>query len=239
MMRILHMLVRLIWGSGALLACLLIALIIMAMAELGLTALVWTATDPTDNYVTNRWLSMMFPATVGLVVGVTVAWRNWRVHRSQMLNGWDNFGRSIAASLAAYIEVSMGIAAIKLLVESSVLSAKESVPDGLTPAVIQPYFLVSLVESLLLVGGVYAVVEITRRACFMNRPSVRTARGKLVDELLRSVVNLKRVYAGTTIETERRQMTPHERAQRRMREACPWNKWSPEQLPYLNGPCGD
>ena len=202
MMRILHMWLRLIWGSGTLLACLLVALIIMAMAQVGVAALAWTLIGPTDNYVTNKWLSMVFPATVGLVVGVTVAWRNWRVHRSQMLNGQENFGRSIAASLAAYMEVSMGIAAIKLLFESSVWSAKENIPDGLTPETIQPYFQVSFMESLLLAGGVYAVVEITRRACLMNRPSLRTARDEFMGELLRSAVNLKRVYAGTSVASD-------------------------------------
>ena len=217
-------------GGGVLTGCLLVALIVMAMAQLGVYAFAWTMIGPTDSYVTNRWLGMVFPASVGLLVGVSVAWRNWRVHRSQMLNGRENFGRSMAASLAAYTEVSMGISAIKLLLESGVRSAKESISGGLTAEAIQPYFQVSIAEALLLASGVYAVVEITRRACLMSRPSVQTARDEFLAEFLRNVANLKRLFVGSNVISECR-TTQYERAQRRIREVCPKNKQSPGQLP--------
>ena len=230
MMRVLYIGWRLLWRSGVLTACSLVALIIMAMAQLGVYALAWTMIGPTDSYITNKWLSMAFPAAVGLVVGVSVAWRNWRVRRSQTLNGRENFVRSIAASLAAYSEVSMGVAAIRLLLESGVQSAKESISDGLTLEAVQPYIQVGLAEAVLLAAGVYAVVEITRRACLMSQPSVRTARDEFLGELVSFAGNLKKFYAGSS-DTGDFRLRSYERAQRRMNEVLVCDKQSLAPLP--------
>ena len=209
-----------LWRSGVLTAFLIVALVLLAMAQLGVYALAWTVIGPTDNYVTNRWLSMVFPAAVGLVVGISIAWRNWKAHRAQSLNGLENLARSTAGALAAYIQVYMGVAAVRLVVESSMQSAKENIPDGLTPETIQPYFEVSFVETLLLAGGIYATVEITRRACLMRKPNARTARAQLRVYIEHNVAELKVIFTGRRAKTQMRQKS-YRRAQRRLNSV--WN----------------
>ena len=205
----------LIWRSGVLAALVVVALILMAMAQLGVYAIAWTMIGPTDDYVTNRWLSMVFPAAIGIFIGILVAWRNWRTHRARTLNGVENSVRSTAGALAAYIEVYMGIAAVRLVLDSTVQAANENIPGGLTPEAIQPYFHVSLTEALLLASGIYATVEITRRACLMRQPSVQTAWSQSKEEAMQSVENLKRAFAGSLTAKEIRQRS-YSRAQRRI-----------------------
>lgn len=66
------------WRSGLILAALIVALVLMAILNLGTYLLAWTAIEPTDDFVTNRWLSMIIPAITGSVVGISIAWRNWK-----------------------------------------------------------------------------------------------------------------------------------------------------------------
>ena len=174
--RILSKTWRAIWQSGLFMAALLVTLILMAILNLGTYVLAWTAISPTNDYVTDRWLSMVIPATAGIVVGISIAGRNRKTYRDQTLNGVENLVRSAAGALATSTEVYMGVAAIRWTLESGVQAAKEEIAGGPTIETIQPYLEVGLVETLLLCAGIYATVEITRRACLMQKESARTAR---------------------------------------------------------------
>ena len=63
----------------------------------------------------------------------------------------------------------------------------------------------------------------------MSRPSVQTARDDFMGELRRVSANLKRLYTGSSARNQCR-LTPYERAERRVREACPGNNPSVGQL---------
>lgn len=216
--RILSKAWRAIWQSGLLMAALLVALVLMAILNLGTQALVWTAISPTDDYVTNTWLSMVLPVVTGMVVGISIGWRNWKAYRDQTLNGIENLARSVVGALATSTEVYMGVAAIRWTLESGVQAAKEGIPGDPTVETIQPYLEVGLVETFLLCVGIYATVEITRRACWMRRASGRTARAQLRADLVRNVGALKTTFTGKRAAVQRRQKS-YRRAQARINGA--------------------
>lgn len=213
------------WRSGLVLAALIVALVLMAILNLGTHLLAWTAIEPTDDYVTNRWLSLVFPAITGLVVGISIAWRNWKGYRVQTLNGLGNLVRSTAGGLATCTEVYMGIAAIRWTINSSVEAAKSGIPEGATPETIQPYIEVSLAETFLLCVGIYATVEITRRACWMRNASARTARAQFRADFWRSVEGLKTTLSGEHAAVMLRQKS-YRRAQARVNSV-----WSSQEFP--------
>ena len=219
--RILSKTWRAAWQSGLLMAALIVALVLVAILNLGAHALAWTAIGPTDDYVTNRWLSMVIPATTGVVVGISIAWRNWKAYREQTLNGLENLVRSAAGALATCTEVYMGVAAIRWTLDANVQAAKEGRPEGLKIETIQPYLEVSLVETLLLCAGIYATIEITRRACLLKRASARTARAQLRADIVRNVEDLKTTFTGKRATVQSRQKS-YRRAQTRINEV--WSK---------------
>ena len=220
-----------LWRGGVLTALLIVTLVLLAMAQLGLYALAWAMVGPTDDYVTNRWLSMALPSAVGLVVGTSIALRNWKEHRRQTLNGMENLGRSVAGAFAACAEVYMGLAAVRLIVETGVRSAKEDFSDVMTPEIPQAYFEVSLAESFLLLVGIYATVEITRRACFMKEPSAQTARSQLWADVIRNIEGLKRPFTNSRALSHRRRKS-YRRAQRRIDSV--WRNKGGKRIEHTN-----
>lgn len=94
---------------GGILALALIstALLQLVCALIAL-AIVWMILNPTENPFTAKWLSLIPPAVVGGLVGITLAWKNWRAFRADTLNGVEVTSRALVGGAAAAMETHVG-----------------------------------------------------------------------------------------------------------------------------------